>query len=1230
MYIKRLEISGFKSFPERTVLPLGQGISAVVGPNGCGKSNIIDAIRWVMGEQSPKLLRGRNMDDVLFNGSQNRPASALAEVTLTLARDYDLEKGVMAAAETAVTRRLYRSGDSEYLLNKVPCRLKDVVHFFMDVGVGTRAYGIIEQGRVGWLVDARPEERRSLIDEAAGITRYKLQKKSAERKIEAAEQNLTHVSAVMAETKKQLATITRQAAKAARYKAYKSELRELDLSLSAKSLLEKRRQKKELNQTQTENQNLLAMIIAGGDRVDLDLEKLQLDLRQVETDLAEKTSLWHHLEGDFRTLDKENEFVIESLEKSSKRRNQSLIELEKLTSEKKRKLEEEASLSEDLISAQREADEARAHHESLREGWLAQKNIYENLNQQYQTKQRELAGKKEKLNKISESLAGSESLLAHHQGRLAEFETSLTALSQEVSQADERLLKAQKAKDDFAGQGDEARENLAEARENLQAVRSRLENLSTLKAQAEAALAALEARLETLKNVKASFGWYPEGVKALMENDSLKDQGVLGPLAESLKIPEGYEKAVEAFLGEKLSWLLVKDKNAALAALAFLKEKSLGRCGFVSLADLEGGPEALTRSLLGDFQLAENLLSAALVEPSRPVLTKDGSFWGQGFLVGGTAKEKKEDAGLLARLRDIEKLEAQTEAAFLDFEQKENDLNEQRAELAQAQENLSAVESLERRLSQSLAEAGQEVFAANSFANSCREKFANFEKEQAETCQKIVDLEGRRQNALTERDSLSAELDSLTQNCLLLTDELQEAGSEMENLRDIGQEAALTASGCQERLIRIQNDFERARLWLDDVDERLDAQSNQAENLLVEMDNLARRRDELAQEMAAFPLRIKSAEEEVLKVKARQEEVRRKIVLKENENKDLRKRREDLFGLLKQGENELLALDFGLNKITEDLLRDWRVVMPEELPLASEAESSLDNEDNAEMAEADSENFSNSGNEEKEATEVLEGDLTGDGEESAAVLEAEKIQASEILKAEEWASLSLPPEAEKRRLELRDKISSLGEVSLGAIEEEEELSQRHNFYQTQYNDLSKAISDLKDSIGKINYTCKIRFNETFNAVDAKFREIFPILFEGGEGWISLTNPHDPLESGVEIHVHPPGKKIMVMSLLSGGEKALTALALIFALYLIKPSPFCLLDETDAPLDEANVDRFNRLLKQLSQASQIIMVTHNKRTMQISGTLYGVTMETPGVSKLVNVNLREAEALTQDV
>lgn len=1250
MYIKRLEIVGFKSFPERALVPLSQGISAVVGPNGCGKSNIIDAIRWVMGEQSPKMLRGRNMDDVLFNGSQGRPASALAEVTLTLARDADPESGYPTAAETSVTRRLYRSGDSEYLINKQPCRLKDVVNFFTDHGVGTRAYGIIEQGRVGWLVDARPEERRGLIDEAAGITRYKQQKKEAERKIESAEANLVNVSVIKAETKKQLDQITRAAAKAARFKALKEELRELDLALSARALTGARDKKRTITGEREENRRLLTSLLAEIDRHDLEMENIKLEVAQVEKSVEEKTTAWHQMVAARDSLTREADYTRSTLGRSEENRVKALGELAHISSERRRKLEEEASLNEEMSDLEHRDAEAREKAEQLREQWAAGKSIFDRKSHEYEQARGELTQAEHLAADLTAQLAGAERLLSHHQSRLTELQNG-AAEAENIASETASLFQ------DLGGRKNQQASNLQDAAEAAEfasealvlAERRRAES-SSQAASAESKLAALQARLEALEGVKNNFGWYPEGVKALMDAPELQSSGLIGPLAEYLETPDGYEEAVEAALGERLAWLLVENRGAAVKALHYADEHKLGRCGFVCKDELSLDGSGLTRALLGDYQLADDLLSAA--GASRFVLAKNGHYAGGALVAGGrTVDTAQESASLLARLKEVENLRQLEESLDREVKRLKTQAQEVALEAEEKKEAAQVAESAHKNASTQLAELEKKLIVAESEASQAERRLKGLREEVDKTQKEAEELansltEGRSRRTVAEEKARQAQ-----EQADILKDELREQGEAIEDLRSEMEESRTAAVEAAGRLERGRYNLENISQWLSEAEESLAARESETEALAAEIDQLRSEAEALERKAADFPEKLQTAENELAEARSRMESVRKRQEAKENAMREVRRRREDLSSVLTGQETDLLGLNFSLDKIEEGLKREWRVVMPdfqEKAPeeteaqgqaailgegppdalegggFSTEAEHSVpgETEELTPSAEANAESGINAAAIESEP--VLP---SADQEEEARAPEQPEF---EIIDPRQWLDYPLPEEAESKRDALKTKIGSLGEVSLGAIEREAELKTEYDRYQSQYDDLTRAISDLKDSINRINHTCKIRFAETFQSVNEKFKEIFPILFEGGEGWLSLTNEDDPLESGVEIHVHPPGKKVLVMSLLSGGEKALTALALIFALYLIKPSPFCLLDETDAPLDEANIDRFNRLLQQLSKASQIIMVTHNKRTMQISHTLYGVTMETPGVSRLVSVNLAEAEALTTDV
>ncbi|MDR2945849.1 MAG: chromosome segregation protein SMC, partial [Candidatus Adiutrix sp.] len=1022
MYIKRLEIVGFKSFPERALVPLSPGISAVVGPNGCGKSNIIDAIRWVMGEQSPKMLRGRNMDDILFNGSQNKPGSALAEVTLTLARDRDVEQGFPTAAETSVTRRLYRSGDSEYLINRVPSRLKDVVHFFTDHGVGTRAYGIIEQGRVGWLVDARPEERRGLIDEAAGITRYKQQKKEAERKIESAEANLVNVSVIKAETKKQLDQITRAAAKAARYKALKEELRTLDLGLSARELVAGRDRRRELTAGREENRRLLTFLLTEADRHELELENLKLAAAQTERELEDKSTAWHQLTAARDGALKEIEFNRSRQVRSGEARGRVLEELARLASERRRKMEEEARLSVELAELESADDEARRRTDDLREEWRALKAAFESLSRERDQADRRRSEAEKQAADLTAQLAGAESLLGHHRSRLESL-TAESLAADELSTATEAKLA------DLTAQKDGHREALEAAEEQrayqaeaaLLAERE-LARAAEAVAAAEKKLSGLAARLETLRGVKDNFGWYPQGVKALMADPGLRAAGLLGPLAEHLAIPDGYEDAAEAALGERLAWLLATDRNAALNALDFLEKNKLGRCGFLCRDELGSD---LSRSLLGDFRLAEDLsgADASPASGSGPasILTRNGRYAGGGLVAGGRPGDGPADAGLLARLKEVEELERRVAELEAELSALRSSHSRAAETLEETREALRTAEAARAVAARRLEETDKALILLGSEAAQARSRRESLQKEKEKTETSAAELTASLAEGRRKREEAQSAAEAAAAQALNLKDSLAERGEELEELRGRGEEARLAAATAAEKLDRARHELSMVNQWLEEVEDQLAGREAEAAALAEELAALTESATELEERAAAFPQLLAAAEEDLSAARARLEEARRRQSGRETEAREIRRRREDLNSILSGQETDLMAVQFKLDKVEEDLRRDWHIIMPDfaalpppvETPESVEDQQVPDNQQEGVVSEQLPDDDAPAlVDAESEATENAAPEPIGDTVENP----------------EEWAAVELPEGAAGRRDTLRVKIGSLGEV----------------------------------------------------------------------------------------------------------------------------------------------------------------------------------------------------------
>ncbi|MDR1165199.1 MAG: AAA family ATPase [Deltaproteobacteria bacterium] len=1338
MYLKRLEIVGFKSFTERAIVPFSPGVSAVVGPNGCGKSNIIDAIRWVMGEQSPKLLRARAMEDLLFNGSRGRPPAALAEVTLTLER----EREGLGAAEVAVTRRLYRGGESEYLINKVPSRLKDVLRFFIEAGMGTRAYAIIEQEKVGRLVDARPDERRLLLDEAAGVTRYKDQKKESERKLESASQNLSSLSAVLAEAKKQLSLVVKAAAKALKHQNLRAELKDLELALLARRHLELSLQGASLSGLSQEKRAALAALIARASQAEIEAENLKLRDNNLAQALEEEIAAFHQLDSLATQKNAEKERLADSRASQTERRAQVEAELSRVDSERERHEGEYARLQSLLETLAGENAEATDLARVTREEYLEAKGLADSLQAETRAVAQKYAETRESLSWRNETLAGTLSLAEHLSERRRSLELEKNESGHALAEAREKIASRARFKETLTNDLATAEEELSFLQDDEKEIRRQTEAQVLSVGALESSVAALDAKLETLQSLEESFSWYPRGVGELMREESLKERGLLGPVAAHLKIPAGYEKAAEAFLGERLSWLVARDRESALYALQWARERALGPARFFLLESFPEGD--LTEGLLGNHVELEGPLSEeaiASLDPALSYLSPAGAYLSPALFAlaaTGEGAGEGEEKGLLLRLKEKEKAQEDLQEARETLRAAKESLSLAQENLAFAQESLAGKRSEKNNLAADLAQADSKLMVAVSEERGLSLRAGSLENEMARLEAELTACAAKKEETLKAKELIEAELETENARRLALEEKLAHAAAELDILKEKEIIATRDQNLAREKLESSARELRGVDGFLKSFQERKDSLARESAELALSLTTLEEKSAAIASEIFDFPARVAERQEKIDSLRAERASLKDALAQRETDLRGARQDREESQESLNALQKDLLENAFALASIKENLLKDWRVVFfdpdapppdppdldapprpdgapptrlnlfGEESPFAPESElapegvppatadpleGAIPEEGEGEgtagaaspfpplfgaeteasaqgpaspppavlpPARADGAGGDGAARDSGEGPEITftdDPDLTpvygGDINLSVPIARERPVEAGgerapgppplsleaspdpaptapappERVNPRDLQDKEIPENAAELIDALKERLRALGSVNLAAIAEEEELQKRYNFYRTQLEDLEKAIRDLKESVSRINQVCRERFAQTFEAADAQFREIFPVLFEGGEGWLSLADADDPLEAGVEIHVHPPGKKIMVMSLLSGGEKALTALALIFALYLIKPSPFCLLDEADAPLDEANIDRFNRLLRRLAESSQIVMVTHNKRTMQISDTLYGVTMETPGVSRLVSVNLSQAELIS---
>jgi chromosome segregation protein len=1181
MKIKKVSLVGFKSFPEKLDIPFPLGLSAIVGPNGCGKSNIVDAIRWAMGEQSAKLLRGRQMEDVIFNGTEAHKPLGMAEVSLLFENGDDSFPSQFAhETEISVTRRLYRSGESEYLVNSVPCRLKDIQEIFMDTGLGNRAYSIIGQGQIGSIVEQKPEETRAMLEEAAGITKYKRKKEESERKIEGARQNLQRVEDILGEVERQMRSLKRQAAKAKRFKGLGEEIQGLELVLNAHAYQELKEESGTRMQSTEAFLQEEAARSAEVSRIQARVENMNLELEEKDQEIAalretflrskEKVS---RRESALESLAAEKRMQLELERRLEKDREDLVRRLGELEKEKALLLEKIQKVGENAAGLEGEVTLAEARTKSRQDLLKQIKAAYEEARARVQTGvSREMSLNQESgyLNKRIEEITDSRSRLEKERAEMQEKLDSLVQAGKRRNEVREAL----------AGKFSDISSDVARAQQLCQELDQMRKNLESQLKSLEGALHMDQTRLASLRSLAENFEGYKIGVRTVMKAEDLpmrREGRVKGLVADIIQIDPKFEHALEAALGDKLQYIIVESQKDGKEAIEYLKARSRGRSTFVPLSELNGkvekdGAEGLpmlkdmvrvpeeykpvVEVLLGNTALVENLdqaFSAWSSNGKHPSLvTREGDLIDfSGILSGGKAAQSAH--GIFARKREIRDLE---EA-----------VKRQEKEVGTLQGKLEKIvmdkEEGEVKLSALLEEKGD-----------CQDKMNELDRSSFQ---------------------LGHEMDQLDRLIRRISEELgrrdKEEGKHREDLERISSDLLR----CKEKREREEVYFREKEKELQGSEEEFDGFRNELARLKMEHSLAREEQRGLSREVERIDDFVREAqgtfgriEEDILSARERQEGCVKK-------EEALREEMEGVYGQLQRAEDALNRADQDRNVFRNEIR--------EEEKRAEAARNEL---------EGVKEKIHRARMEHSEITFKM--DSLAD-----MVREKYNLNLHNIFQKYLQEDFSLA-DARERLDHVKKLRERLGEVNLTAIQEHEALKERYSFITTQRQDLLDSIQSLQEAIRKINKTSLEKFKETFYLVDEKLKVVFPILFSGGTAGLRLVDEAKPLESGVLVEVQPPGKKVSHMGLLSGGEKALVAMALIFAIYLIKPSPFLLLDEVDAPLDEANIDRFNDLLKEIRKYSQIILVTHNRRSMEIVDRLFGVTMEKQGVSKMVTVSL----------
>lgn len=1184
MYLKTLEIIGFKSFAEKTRLNFEPGMTAIVGPNGCGKSNVADAIRWVLGEQSAKALRGAKMEDVIFQGTDTHKPLGMAEVSLTLA---DCEKilGVQYN-EVTITRRVFRSGDGHYFINKTPCRLKDIQRLFMDTGIGTNSYSLMEQGRIDKILSSHPEDRRAVFEEASGITKYKADRREAMRKLEQTEANLLRLEDVVKEVKRQIISLQRQAGKARRYQEVHGRLRDLDLFTS----------RDRLNQLDSDIKTLESRIASITEQD----EAIKADVAQTE----------QHANELRNQLTLVEQLIQEAMEAGVRTRT----ELDRVRELMRNNLDRIAEMNALSERDTRDAEGARANkaqHEKTLEEMDAQ---HEQAQERREQADRDLAENVKRLNEAEQRVQESSRLL--HQlrteqidleSRVARLQNELAALDAEERQniiRRERLsaehAEAQRNLELFQNRQTEMVDRLKQLQEGVERAQRQLETFQGQRASKsqliqqlrqkagdiKAQMAGRQAKIDMLKASEAERKGFPEGARQILDPKSAlrtDRASVLGPLSEIVRTEPAYHLALEAALRPWLDAVVLRDGEAALSFLRELDAQTVGAARLLwrdglppnaatppagerlldHVATTRDDVRSLLEQLIGRVLLVDSLEAIPHPLPEGSVfVTRSGSlvaaagaeFW----------KRENEQSNPLARQQTLALWQGELDELTRQRDETQNQLNlvvNEEATMASAlEQSRRELEETRRNLAQ--AEGENRMIVREAQQARQREETVAYELRAIE--EKNEGGSGRREGILQNIDQLRNRMAEIRNTISAKTEEL----------RDLDQIRTTCMTEVTDRRVR----FAEARQQVESLVQR----RQQTAARIAELQSLI---DERARGVSSYQIRIEELKRTNTEAEARIAPLEVQVAEQQKRLDDARFERER--------QNIALAMANSAIREKREMHDDVR-----EKRSACEVEVAQQRMRRQNLADR----------------------VTGEW----------KVSLDDVFSAKEPAiSEEFPQQLDREAMEievaeLRAKIEAMGPVNLVAIEEHRELEERYTFLTTQQNDLTNAKQQLMDLIAQINKTTTDMFAETFNKVNENFQQMFTQLFGGGTAKLVLVEDGDILESGIEIIARPPGKKLQSVSLLSGGERTMTAVGLLFALYMVKPSAFCVLDELDAALDEANIGRFVKTVQGFMDRSQFIVITHNRMTIAAAGTLYGVTMEVRGVSKIVSVKFNDQD------
>jgi len=1170
MYLSRLQLFGFKSFANKIKLDFNEGVSCIIGPNGSGKSNIVDAVRWVLGEQRTTALRSDKMQSVIFNGTRNRKPMGMAEVSMTIQNNKKILNTEFD--EVVITRRLYRSGESEYLINNVPVRLKDVLNLFMDTGLGPNSYSVIELKMVESILSENKNERRQLFEEAAGIVKYKIRRKSALAKLDATRNDLVRINDIISEVEKKVNSLSRQVGKARRYLQYSEELRKTDIDLCRfryHALLDEIRplqvQLQEISKIKEESHHQITIEEAL-------LEEYKREQIQREQQLQKLSLQINELDQQIARINQDLAVAETKSEQLKQNKERFLTEID--AAEHKIKLLQENLQSyqnelDELSLKKEEAEKRLSEIESQRQAELevlqAEKQEIDKLNTAFKKQFQEVA-------RLKDQLAQKEYQQQFLKEQAEELEQKLAEYQRSVQRLETKLAGNKKQQAELIRKQDDVKTVLLNLKTKLQQLQSERSDIIQQKNGLLGKLEQARSRYNFFKQIMSSYEGFRKSTQYVMTHKEALP-GIHGTLSEIITVNEPYSKLLESLLGDALNYVIVDDVTSARRIIEFVKKEKKGRITLIPMdrvpsvandtkksannltflkaeIQVEDSYRNLIDLLLGDVIIVPTLDEAIALSEKYPqfrFVSEQGEMvnFNREISSGETSDRTVSLVGRKEQLKKIEQEIKSVESQVARLDQR-IESNEQAI--------LQTRQSIEKQ-SNALNDLQNQRIDLEKQENQLQYEISTLQNEIRQTDQHLTQIRSDRQRLSKETETLQVQLDGMQKELNELEAEtIQRTGAyeqkseSMEYLLEEVQKARLQANNLRNQFQNRQADIQRTRRTIDDLNNEMERKRQEIKKInetLVEIDIQNEKHEQERVQIWQSRDKLESQKQEMLQAF---QELRDKINDLEEKTKEYRRKHDSTLEKSRQLELKINESHYKAESIREYALKEY----------SEDVETAIPYQDFDEHA------------------------------------------------------------AEERIEMLRLRIKNMGPVNPLAVQEYDEEKKRLDFLTQQRDDLLNAEKSLIDTIDKINQTAREQFLTTFKQIKENFEEVFRSFFENGEGTIELDAEADPLEADIHIKVRTKGKRLQTLSLLSSGEKTLTAISLLFSIYLVKPSPFCILDEVDAPLDDMNIGRFTEALKSFSQNTQFIVVTHNKRTMEAASTLYGVTMEEEGVSKIVSV------------